>query len=66
MRRVLVALIGAGIVTAAAQPPAPVEWRLDNLSNIGGVPATLIGRSLLNSGEPSEGRFNIPLMAKGA
>ena len=43
MRRVLVALIGAGIVTAAAQPPAPVEWRLDNLSNIGGVPATLIG-----------------------
>ncbi len=43
MRRVLVALIGASIVTAAAQPPAPVEWRLDNLSNIGGVPATLIG-----------------------
>jgi len=50
MRRVLVALIGAaGIATAAAQPPAAVEWRLDNLTRIGGMPATLIGAPALVS-----------------
>ena len=60
MRRVLVALIGAaGIATASAQPPAPVEWRLDNLNSIGGVPVALVGAPAVVSTEIGPAvRFN--------